>query len=210
MFGMCRWSHTYLSSDSAGKPPHGFVRGVVLTSTPHLKGKRHSVSFNLKCDTEKNIALQCCLCSLWMFVQNSFFYLDKVFGPSCPQDTATAIPQSVASILSHFTTVGVGTSIDNQLKHQRIFLVQNIHNQSILYIKNRAPQESVPCHNHTVRSSENQSEGTGSELLGCAPSPWTCNCPAQGALSRLSSQQPMGQGSLVQWGNQVPHAHQEF
>lgn len=42
----------YLSSDSAGEPPHGFIGGVVFTSTPHLKGKRHSVSFNLKRDTK--------------------------------------------------------------------------------------------------------------------------------------------------------------
>lgn len=41
----------YLSSDSAGEAPHGFIGGVVFTSTPHLKGKRHSVSFNLKQDT---------------------------------------------------------------------------------------------------------------------------------------------------------------
>lgn len=46
-------------------------------------------------------------------------YLDKIFGPSCPQDTSTAISQSVPSILCYFTAVGVGTSIDDQLKYQR-------------------------------------------------------------------------------------------
>lgn len=46
----------YLSSDSAGEPPHGFVRSVVLTPTPHLKWKRHCVSFHLKQDTDKTDA----------------------------------------------------------------------------------------------------------------------------------------------------------
>lgn len=38
----------YLCSDSAGKAPHGFVRGVVLPPTPHLKGERDRVSFHLR------------------------------------------------------------------------------------------------------------------------------------------------------------------
>lgn len=62
-----------------------------------------------------------------MFVQNSCFYLDKVLGPSCPQNTAAAITKSVPPVLCYFTAVGVGTSIDNQLKYRRIRLVQNIH-----------------------------------------------------------------------------------
>lgn len=72
----------------------------------------------------------CAKCSLFMFVQNNLFYLDQVFGPSCPQDTATAISQSVPSILCYFTAVGVGTSVDDQLKCQRGYLVKNISSQS--------------------------------------------------------------------------------
>lgn len=54
------WRHLncYLSSDSAGEPPHGFIRGIMFTSTSHLKRKCHCVSFNLKQNTEQNVALQ--------------------------------------------------------------------------------------------------------------------------------------------------------
>ena len=118
----------YLSSDSAGEPPHGFIRGVVFTSTPHLKRKGHSVSFHLKQGTENSIALKdCCVFCVFllcMFAQNSFLYLDEVFGPSCPQHTATAVSQSVPSVLSYFTTVRVGTSIDHQLRFQKITLIK--------------------------------------------------------------------------------------
>lgn len=62
--------------------------------------------------------------------KTTYFYLDQVFGPSCPQDTATAISQSVPSILCYFTAVGVGTSVDNQLKYQRRYLMKNISSQS--------------------------------------------------------------------------------
>lgn len=55
----------YLSSNSAREPPHGFIRGVVLTSTPHLKGKCHSVSFNLQQGTEKKVALHTCMCNVF-------------------------------------------------------------------------------------------------------------------------------------------------
>lgn len=82
----------HLSSDSAGEPPHGFVGGVVFTSTPHLKGKGHRVSFNLQQGTKKGIST--CLHVQYvqfMSVQTNLFYLDQVFGPSCPQDTATAV-----------------------------------------------------------------------------------------------------------------------
>ena len=114
----------YLSSDSAGEPPHGFIGGIVFTSASHLKGKRHGVSFNLQQDTKEcSSCVFTCVHCVHCVCTNSFFYLDKVFGPSCPQDTATAISQSVPSILSYFTTVGVGTSVDNQLKYQRIYFV---------------------------------------------------------------------------------------
>lgn len=66
----------YLSSDSAGEPPHGFIGGVVFTSTPHLKGKRHSVSFNLQQGTGEKRELStpvCAKCSLFLFVQNNLF-----------------------------------------------------------------------------------------------------------------------------------------
>ena len=66
---------------------------------------------------------------MYACAKQSVFYLDKVFGPSCPQDTTTAISQSVPSILRYFTTVGVGTGIDNQLKYQRIYLVEDIPNR---------------------------------------------------------------------------------
>lgn len=74
----------------------------------------------------------------------------------------------------------------------------------------RTQEESLPCHNHTVMSSENQSEGTGTGLLGCVRSPWICNCPLQDAQSLLFSQQPMEQGSSVLSGSQALHVHQEF
>lgn len=41
----------YLCSDSAGKAPHGFVRSVVLPTTPHFKGERDRVSFHLQIST---------------------------------------------------------------------------------------------------------------------------------------------------------------
>lgn len=37
----------YLGPDSDQEAPHGFVRCVVFTPTPHLKGEGHSVSIHL-------------------------------------------------------------------------------------------------------------------------------------------------------------------
>ena len=74
-----------------------------------------------KCSSSR-LCFAVCVCAQSVYVLYSFFYLDKVFGPSCPQDTATAISQSVSSIFCYFTTVCVGTSVDNQLKYYRIRL----------------------------------------------------------------------------------------
>lgn len=54
----------------------------------------------------------------WYYILDilSHHYLYKVFWPSCPQHTATAIAQSVSSIFCYFSTIGVGSSIDDQLK----------------------------------------------------------------------------------------------
>lgn len=63
-YGYLSTSTFYLSSDGAGEPPHGFIGSVVFTSASHLKGKRHSVSFNLKHNIVKMqlYKIVCALC----------------------------------------------------------------------------------------------------------------------------------------------------
>lgn len=77
----------YLSSNSAGEPPHGFIRGVVFATTPHLKGKCHSISFNLQWNKKRTLGSQFAnnLCVVLLVkIYIFFFYLDQVFRPSRP------------------------------------------------------------------------------------------------------------------------------
>lgn len=79
-------SKAYLSSNSTGKPPHGFIRGVVFATTSHLKGKCHSISFNLQWNAERTLGSQFAnnLCVVLLVKIFFLFYLDQVFRPSRP------------------------------------------------------------------------------------------------------------------------------
>lgn len=133
MSGTCQCSQILPELWQCRRTPTWLYQGCCAHVHSSSQKKTSQCLLQPKTWHRKNVALQDCLCTmclLCMFVKNSFFYLDKVFGPSCPQDTTTAISQSVPSIFCYFTTVGIGTSIDDQLKCQRIHLIKNVPNQS--------------------------------------------------------------------------------
>lgn len=111
----CRRTPTWLYQGCYVHARFSFQRKRSLCHLQPVAGQENKCGSSRQC-------VAVCVCAQSVYVLYGLFYLDKVFWPSCAQNTATAISQSVSSIFCYFTTVGVGTSIDNQLKYLRICL----------------------------------------------------------------------------------------
>lgn len=81
----------YLSSDGAGEAPHGLIGGVVLATAPHLKGKGHSVSFNLQQDAEGTLG--CGVTCVVVVLVRPGFTLTRSLGHPVPRTLRLPYPR---------------------------------------------------------------------------------------------------------------------
>lgn len=117
----CRRTPTWLCQECCAHAHSSSQMKTLLCLLPPKAGHRQNSCFTC-------LSVQSVHC--WWLCRTTYYYLDQIFGPPCSQHTATAVSKGVSSIFCYFTAVGVGTSVDNQLKYQWRYLSKNIFKKS--------------------------------------------------------------------------------